>query len=562
MQTFTLVNYNQKNTVNLKRGIKLLLDVEFIQEPGMKCIDMALSMAAKLYKKDYELMFSDSWSFYFNNMNLVNENNYDPFAEKILVGNVNFIKNFEKYHGINVLNNRNIDAKNYFNLIIENIQLKTPVALWYDQFYMPWTKEIRKKAPLRYDGFMMIIGFDHKNKEFICIDVHGTQKIERLPYSTFGSFVESKTDHYCVVFRNKEDEIDIKFSEHIDECLNRLYDKSNRNLNIFEQMKECSYYIKESFDLKKEIEYTYKYESQLSAPTHIYCMKSFIEIARMRNLYSLCLKYFYNKSNDFRVMNLSNEFKLFSTNWQTIVSVLVKSYYRSDYNNLNNIISKYINNIADQEEKLAESLQIIDWNKSINYSKSINEIKKEKYFSSFGLSSYQLNLELYFNNKGIARYINEIADFDGLGNYLIMDDAKECLIKDTNINFPYKLSFGDKDNLICKNQIIHTRIGKYVGLSILGACDSGAFYGQLDVIHENNKTSLVFGLGEWRFNKCQFNENVAWIGDRVYLKKVNPEEKAYLFSKVILFEKELDIEQIILPNCTNMHIFAINLLFK
>lgn len=555
--------------------------MRIVEAAGMVCQDMGNATAAKGLQSDYGFMYQDAWSFEYGDelkFHSLNPKEYDIFYQlsqseqeklvetynqqlgrKVSVGDCKCEEYLKTFHGIEVLHKKYGNKKEYWESILEQLERGYPVEMWFDQYFMPWTKEVRKKAPLRYQGYMMINGYDKEKQLIHCIDIHGTRKQEEMPLSFFKEFLQEHKNYSYTTYNRTEPTERFDTENFIHRSLQRVY--GNRGNSMFDEMRRLGNDIENNFDFQKEIDLSIAAKGMLAAPTHVMCAKSFTEVSRMRNLFALTLEYIAEQNQDDIFLNVSKRMKLHATKWQMLVSLMGKAYYKKNFTELKIQIAEHIMRIADEEEETVEVLERClskDQTKSeMSGSAAGTNEKKDR----FVFCKLEMNNKAFASNSG-----NEAgADFDGLGNYLLINPQLKGAIQDS------KLFLGDKvfvfmgmtqgmDNVCCLGQKVKVQTDNYRGLSILGACDSGAFFGKLEFIFEDGSSEeSIFGFGEWRFGKCEFGETLAWSGDRVYWNQVNQEEKGYLFTNELAVKAEKKLSAIRLPECGNMHIFAITL---
>lgn len=562
----------------------MLLDIDLIEESGMICQDMAYATAANYLGRRYELMFKDAWGFEFSDQLVfksLNPKEYDVFngydsikqqeivktykdaiGRRISVRQDSVVHNLKAYHGIEVVFGNPSNKEAYIEEILSQLEKQYPVDLWFNQYFMPWTKKSRKVAPMCYQGYLMLTGYNEQQKAFHCIDIHGTRTKEMIPLAVFEDFIEMHHYFNYTTYRVIENEKPILLNEYIEETVKRITGEQPHSVNMFEEMRKCAQYIKSSFDFQKEIELSHISKGKLAAPTHILCVKSLVEVARMRNLYAVTLNYLGQRDHNARLIELSRVFNLYATKWQIMVSILVKAFYNKDYTELPIQLSNYILSIVEEEEKGLEELIAIQ--KAGNTLAQISKEKKQPHECTHINEIKFYNLRPYMNNKGICcEDLGAVqADFDGLGNYYLLKQRPiNNILEDKMMMFKLNLVDEENDNVICEGQYLEGLEDSYSYIAFLGACDSGAFYGKIEIIYQDDfKEEVIFGFGEWRFGKCEFKEKLAFQCERVYMNVNSPEAKGYIFSKTIGLRHQVPVKAIRLPACPNMHIFALSLI--
>lgn len=518
----------------------MLSNVELINAAGMKCNDMAKASVARCFHRDFELMFADAWKF-----------NYSGADSSVIGGNISvgenrFAENLSKFHGVETLTKDISGQQECLDFLLSHLDQEMPINMGFDQAYLPWAKEVRKKVPLRYTGNILLWRYDQDTLK--CIDIHGSQQNESLPFSNFLEYAGTVDKIKTNAFRKKHstDEFDLK--EHIELTENYLF----KTDGMFEQMAQYAGKIKETLNFQQEIDYTIKQGRNLATPNWIIMVADIIDVGRMRALYSLSLKYMADTYKNADLDNLSNEFKMLWSKWQLIVSVLVKSYYAKNYDNLNLRVSNSMLDIIEEEKKLADKLAA-----SITSSGYANKISHMIPDDETNIQYQYPDIRHFFNNKAFSTGLSgEKADFDGLGNYYLLKDVKGSeVVLGRKITF--RIQMGENDNIKCLGQSLKVDLCGVRQICFLGACESGAFFGEFELsFQEEHSQKAILGFGEWRFGKCELGESLAYVADRVYFNRVSEQEKGYIFFNTINVPNE-NVSEIKLPNCENMHIFAI-----
>ena len=533
-----------------------------VSEIGMKCVDIAQATVAHIVGRDYELMFCNCWEFSFiENKEDINfnfkskEDEYilEKYFHTIAIRMSKNISDFsyylEKYYNIRTTYYSNLSSNKVWSMISNITNGKNYIGMWYDQFYLPWAKEIRKQAPLRYDGFILIIGYNVIEKKIICLDIHGSRKVEMLTLDIFLKYIYSKSEHYLIKYEVLKEKKEIDFKN----IQSNLYNNFG-NLDISSmiyKMRKFEMFLEKDFDYQRELELSLLGRYELSAPTHIEGIKSLTDISRKRNLFSIYLKYVGKKVEDENILYLSDKFKLLAADWQIMVSIMVKSYYLKDFKGLNKKLYNQVQVCIAHEESILNNL----FDERKREHKHINYIIEEKR-DELNLGYDLLDINKYYNSKAFAkdRSNDEKANFDNLGNFLIIPKNKEIVCSGCHIDI-YQNRY---DNISCDGQVIDNLDKKYQCLFLIGACDLGAYYGNFRIEYDDNTfEDKIVGFGEWRVEKCEFNEVVIWKGARVNFGEINNEELGYIFQQKIIIMRRNKIKKIILPKNKHIHIWGI-----
>ena len=316
----------------------------------------------------------------------------------------------------------------------------------------------------------------------------------------------------------------------------------NTTDTIYDKMKRFAYFIRNNLDMEKEEKYSLLGVEALSAPTHIEGVKKIRDIARMRNLYAITLEYYAERKTE--VIPLANYFRIAASNWQNIVSLLVKASYLKEYKGLEERVAKLIIKCADYELDIINYMVALEKKIEFNYceKKDIGVFDKGK--------KIELDIKHFYNNRAFAltELNKEDANIDGMGSFLLKSqkEYRSEIIKDRKY-----------DNIVCCEQkiVIDEQIKK---IFIVGTCDSGAYYGNLGIFYDDGiLENKLIGFGEWRFEKCELGEKVVWKGERVCFGKLCIEEQGYIFEYKLDDFRNVKIKKIMLPKNKHIHIFKI-----
>ena len=223
--------------------------------------------------------------------------------------------------------------------------------------------------------------------------------------------------------------------------------------------------------------------------------------------------------------------------------------------------------------------------KNINYDETKAIVKKQNtldnelkqlfskiYFTLNEIESYQkihhvipINLKSYFNNQAFNNSISNesTAKFDDNGYLLISknDNFKDFQVGIMRFNCD-SITGITNDNIICNSQIVEIPQGKYKCIMILGCAEHGSFERTLRIEYVNGKSEqLTTGftdIGEI----AHYGEKIAWFGkfiktvdSRAFVDGFEPK----IFAKTYYLISSGTVKRIILPDCNNIHIFAISL---
>lgn len=523
--------------------------MECVQNAGMKCADLSQANAARFYGHNYQMMFLDAWSFKFGKNIYENEH---LLAERLSPGDNRVKENMLKYHGIdsNVSEfSSSLECKDY---IISCVKHKTPVSMHFDQWYMPWAPEKRRSEALRYDGYLLFLEYDDIRDIFSCVDVHGSRSVEILPGDNFikactnSRNIKEVTAHSLA---GEEKQVDVKTE--ICNILSKVWKRNEEGKTFFDEMSECARFVADNFNFAEEIDITERTYGRIIVPERIMCVSQMVDIARMRNLFSVTLEYLNSLDHEIDLRDISNEFKLIYSSWKLLISTLYKRYYKKDYEGLDSLISEKISEYCEMEKKIAGKFE-----------KLVHEPPKravlpetEKMLQKGVYDKVYVDLGKYKDNRGFSmeKYGGQ-ADFDGLNNYFIYDDSIQNILPELK----NELQNGRNDNIVCQGQKIVFESCVCKKVSLFASSESGSFIGKFSVLSDDIVVrNECLGFGEWRFSKCEWNDKCVWEGDRMYMGRISDEEKSHIFEQQIEFSEKTEINGLLLPECPGIHVFGI-----
>jgi hypothetical protein len=120
------------------------------------------------------------------------------------------------------------------------------------------------------------------------------------------------------------------------------------------------------------------------------------------------------------------------------------------------------------------------------------------------------------------------------------------------------------DNISCNCQKINFIEKNYSTLIIIGCAEWGNQSTSIIVNYVGeNKIKLPFEISDWSFSEPIFNELLIWKGKSFERTKNGIELinwfKGNIFAQLIKLDKSKKLESIVLPDCGNIHVFALTL---
>lgn len=209
-------------------------------------------------------------------------------------------------------------------------------------------------------------------------------------------------------------------------------------------------------------------------------------------------------------------------------------------------------NLHDGVHNDAESVQI---NTEVSNSESINKAFEYTF----------IDLSNYFNNNAFHSTESKdcSADFTGTGHYFLSHNApsgQTVSLKKIKFIFP-EVTDNNFNNVSCENQVIHVPVGEYKGILLMGSSEWGSFIEQISVQYvDGSSDNIQVNFSDWASKTPMYDEIPMW-GGKIYNKyegiTYNDDFNLFAIERSIPEKKE--VISITLPDCPNMHIFAVTL---
>lgn len=259
----------------------------------------------------------------------------------------------------------------------------------------------------------------------------------------------------------------------------------------------------------------------------------------------------------FQQQDIYNKYIKFKDTYQKSRNSILSILYKNAIKNKNideekkNALINDINTLDNQLKMFVEEL----YNNNIT-SKQLYTINKYVF----------VDLDEHLNNKGFNEFsaddIN--ADLTGKGEFFICSNIPQEQIWEVNdMKFKFPLiSQGLYDNVSCERQLVSIPEGYYNSILILGCGEWGSQIQDIELIYENQEIDkLTIALPDWAYSPT-YGGLVAWSGPAA-IRTSNGIKlhnfTASLFIRKYLLKHNKKLIGFKLPDCPNMHIFAIAL---
>lgn len=526
----------------------MMLDIKPQHDESRNCYEDQIATVLSWMGRNHELMFSESWGFGFKSS--CNEKT-KMIGKRLDSAKGNLHKLLKKYHGIEIKEHKIRDAQIFLDIMQKEIVSGLPVLLFIDSFWCPWDMNYQKKHS---NHCCIVTGYDNDFKSIYCSDGFYMKYGETLAIDVLKKSYKSSCSFAII----NNERANVNWNDIIENALLKLHNRE-KHMNVFDLIRNFSTEMSSSIDLEVE---TKDYDEFWMSPL----FSQLLQIENGRKQFSNVLKYLSERFIIEDLFTISKEVMQLAGYWSTVRALLSKACFVKDPNLLITRASSKISNIADEEEKIANKLEKINKN---NISMIINTNKRNKKtpINYKNGETIFVDLTSYLNNKGFGNDIHtsSIADFTSLGHYFLNENLplqKIWLINDMKFLFP-DISDCQYDNISCNNQNISISPGQYYHIMILGCAEWGDFSDNLTIYYTDGYIEKIhLGFSDWcRIVAPVYGEVIAWIGKGAERKEnsiqslTNP-TRLYAQKFSIYYQK--NIIGIQLPDCPNIHIFAIS----
>lgn len=514
------------------------IDIEPIHGENSNCIEDLVITVAKWKNRDYELMYLDSWGFDYNV-----HDEYELISNKISENNGNHQELLSKFHGINVYMNDSINREEIIEFFERKISESIPIAIVVDTYYCSWMKHLYSKV--HQDHVILLTGIDLSTREIQLIDgaIKVNSKIEEL-----------KKMYLEIVIMFEFEEVE-KFE------IESIYSEVLKHIPKNQDIKKLEL-LKADFrnmDIIKEID---KSEDALFSSELIIKIN---DISRDRLKFAEALEYIKRVYNTTLLDEWHGKMKEVGFKWNMIRGRIIKALYEGEYDKHLKKIYSIISNIVEEELEVLEGIQCSICSKSSylnNNPKYITKLKNTVEEESYSKENIMIDLEKYFNNKGFGP--NKDACFSTGGGIHLIDNFKNMDFyrwEDLKFIIP-SMTDVKFDNIVCKGQKIDIPEGKYSKIYFVGSSEWGNYIDEVEVIYEKETHIEDICFTDWGAQKAKFpREKAIWSGQGAVVEneKIQYYINVSIFMNYINVEKDKVLKGIILPECSNMHIFSMTI---
>lgn len=507
------------------------------------CFEDSIASIALSFRQGCELLFSRAWDF-----------NFAPelLATQTLGNSIQYPNNtpacLAKYYGIIPKPYQTKDTDGLIELIKSELLNGRPVIVRIDVCGCPWLPEYRTEVHRHHS--CVISGFNDNEAKFYATDPYFVKDSLEFPFTDFKNAYMEYTFFFTI--QENYGEID-NWQDLLRDTLNNV-NRSGSNPNIFTMIQNFAETAKTNLDFEKEFPDIYNNNTVWIYPLY----SNLNNAARRRMQFIGTLQFLANKFDNKNLTILAKKFQRLFAKWSMVTSLIVKGAYQRKADFLVKEISDRLMEIAKDEEELANLISqmiksedfVIEWDDSI----LVNEIKISEI-------TY-LDLKDAMNNKGFGDYRTGDcqADFTGMGEYILTDGIPlDSILQVNTMRFQLSPIQNDmNDNISCTGQVINVAAFAS-GMMFLGCSEWGSFSGDVIINYENGTNeSFSLELTDWYLSKPLFEDTMAWSVQTVKRSNVIVKEVRYLYAQYHPLKQNGFVASITLPNCPNMHLFAIS----
>ena len=499
------------------------------------CIDDCLATVCKYYGKDI------IWA-YFNSINVKYKPNRNNRTYQNLYIMDKFVESIQEYCGIKVEYNEL--TANVIQKIIEKINNGIIVIVIMDAFYCPWDPSYCKQEYDRKNYHSFVIEkYDVSEQVFIGTDPYYKYNCVKIDCEKirrgYNRHIEVYDETKKIKFVNAHMIVDYQLS---------LLSGSQYWLDLYQFADDINYEIK-NIDI-------FSREEQQE-----YWNALYMEIARIEyrcyyfSIYLTNVRKYLDKNKIDILIKLYME--IFDE-WCVLAAVVMKNIIKATYDNLSEIIKDKIKGIVKKEQHLMETLINRDARTFIQKRYAICITRLGEF-----ISSNHIDIGMYCNNKGIVFEGEERndTDFTGYNEFFLMPSIRGNIEIDMCKNISFNLCREKKDNICCNRQVIDMNNGVGKALLVVGCCEWGSYSAEMQLEYKNGeKESAIVSFGDCDFSGLEKDklQNVALFSK--FFSQGN-DKKTICAIYYSIFELQCTkLNKLILPECTNMHIFAISIL--
>jgi|GEM_PF-2899547 len=519
----------------------MLLDIKPLHIDGLNCREDIFFSVAAHYREEYRLAFSEAFNFEYRP---AESGQTEAMAHRIGTGD-NKQDLLETYYRFKILTVKAGNVEEVISTIREQLQLGYPTAISINTYWCPWHRNYQR---VHLGHTCLAVDIDTDNN-ITCIDPVEGNGHAIMPYEDFkNGFAYYSTFH----FQDLPPSFDYK------NILSDSVEKIGQS-NIFNNM--------ESFIDDYTARFSFEEEFKTGKPDVWGSLfyRNLIYISGSRLLYSQFINYVNKDLKNPKLNQIEKDLLNAYSKWRVAISWLLKGLYAGYSPGIHDRTLKTFKDILKEERSLFENLKEAISGDTLSGQEDENIENPDLKILSEATEYTYVDLKSFCNNIAYHSICSRdgAADYTGTGHYFLSQEApSEQIISLDKMYFKFpSIRDGNPDNVSCYNQVIPVPSGRYKGILLLGSSEWGSFIEQLTLNFSDGKEeALQINFSDWASQKPIYDDKFIWRG-KVYNKN---EDSLYLGEYGLLallrpIPEDKTLESITLPECSNVHIFAMTL---
>ncbi|MCX7922796.1 MAG: BtrH N-terminal domain-containing protein [Clostridia bacterium] len=516
------------------------------------CYQDIIATVSEWRGRGHELMFADAWNFNFSPLESGSEG---VIGERLGVGELDILPLLKRYYGIS-LNIHNVSTlEEILDIVRKELNRGYPSIIQIDSFWCPSDPGYGKH---HFPHYCLVVDIDDLGSKICLVDPFYMKKDVHI---TFEEFAKGKG--ICATFEFDDNfSSDVVWNEIVENAVVRVKGLNGAN-SIFDSMRKLAKEVLESMNLDAEV------KGHEDAPLSATLVARMNDVCRSRKQFARILSYLATRYDIGELVELTGKLEHAALRWSSIQGMLVKAFYTQERTNIIKRIAAKIEEAACDEESIAdELLRISSEGSRVSLSglcgeetEDINRAEKEIIFA---------DLSQYVNNKGFGKHEGngpEVGLSSGYEKGFFLTDGlrneKVWEVGEMKFNFCYP-SESMNDNISCAGQVINIQEGSYTGIMLLGCSEFGNHSESVTIGYADGSTEKVpLEFTDWAAERPLFKEEIAWVGKGAVQKQTGVEifsDSVKLFAKYRALKCKGSMVSITLPDCGNIHVFALSLL--
>ncbi len=173
----------------------MILEIKPQQDKLWDCFEKLIVSVAVWWRRGYEFMFVDTWSFDFQSRQ---PDQSIPLSRRVRPWpGSNHYPSLEKYYGIRLIRHNTRTIAEVMAIINAELNRERPTAVYIDSYWCPWNPEYQRTHHRHY---CLAVGLDESKRLLYCIDPSSSDNLETINLDQF-----SKGCGKCVTFTILQD---------------------------------------------------------------------------------------------------------------------------------------------------------------------------------------------------------------------------------------------------------------------------------------------------------------------------------------------------------------------